>query len=185
LKNSLRKIALQNRRKIISPDAPLRLMQNFMKQVQLPENAVIAAYMPTKSELDIGFLCAALADAGRMLCLPIIGAGAQEMSFHEYKIGDELVANKFNILEPLPSAKPVQPNVVLVPMLAFDRSKNRLGYGGGYYDKFLQNSDALKIGIAYAAQEMHDPPGVPAGPLDARLPRVATEKGVVVCEGAP
>jgi 5-formyltetrahydrofolate cyclo-ligase len=151
-------------------------MQNFMNQVKLPENAIIAAYMPTKSELDIGFLCAALADAGHQICLPIIGAGALEMSFHEYAIGDELVANKFNILEPLPSAKKVQPNVVLVPMLAFDRSKNRLGYGGGYYDKFLHNADALKIGVAYAVQEIEQ---ITSEQHDVKMDIIVTDRFLI------
>lgn len=175
MKKSLRKIALEKRAAINVPDAPMRLAENFLRHVKLPKNPVVAAYSPTKTELDVGFLAAALADAGHKLCLPRIGVEAQEMSFFEYAIGNELVANKFGILEPLPIAKQVQPNVVLVPMLAFDRAKHRLGYGGGYYDKFLHNLPALKIGVAFAAQEIEQ---VPAELHDIALDIIVTESGV-------
>ena len=126
----------------------------------------------SRNELDISYLGAVLADLGHKICLPRIGDEPQEMSFHEYKIGDELVANKFGILEPLSTAKLLQPNVVIVPMLAFDRSKNRLGYGGGYYDKFLQNSTAIKIGAAFAAQEVEQ---IPSEPHDIKIEMIVTE----------
>ncbi len=69
-----------------------------------------------------------------------------------------------------------------MPLLAFDRSGRRLGYGGGYYDRTLAAlPDAVAIGCAFAAQELDE---VPAGDYDARLSAVATECGVIVCEGS-
>jgi 5-formyltetrahydrofolate cyclo-ligase len=73
----------------------------------------------------------------------------------------------------------LRPDVVLVPLLAFDRTGRRLGYGGGYYDRTLAALPGAKaIGIAYAGQEM---PEVPAGPQDMRLPLIATEDSVIIC----
>jgi len=169
-KKSLRKIALEKREAIDSSAAAEKFTQNFIDNVALPKNSIIATYMPIKNELDVGFLCAILQDAGHILCLPHI-EGA-EMQFYEYKIGDELRANKFGIFEPLSSTKQVEPSVIIVPMLAFDRSKNRLGYGGGYYDKYLQNSTALKVGAAFAAQEIEQ---IPHEPHDAKMDIIVTD----------
>jgi 5-formyltetrahydrofolate cyclo-ligase len=73
----------------------------------------------------------------------------------------------------------VNPDWLLVPLLAFDRAGRRLGYGGGYYDRTLATLPGAKaIGIAYAGQEMAE---VPAGPQDMRLPLIATESGVIIC----
>ena len=73
----------------------------------------------------------------------------------------------------------MNPDWLLVPLLAFDRAGRRLGYGGGYYDRTLAALPGAKpIGIAYAAQEMAE---VPAGPQDFRLPLIATEAGVILC----
>ena len=73
------------------------------------------------------------------------------------------------------------PDLLLVPLLAFDRSGRRLGYGGGYYDRTLAALPGRRtVGCAFAAQEVAE---VPAGPLDARLDVVATECGVIVCGG--
>jgi 5-formyltetrahydrofolate cyclo-ligase len=73
------------------------------------------------------------------------------------------------------------PDFLLVPLLAFDRAGRRLGYGAGYYDRTLAALPGRPaIGCAYAVQEVE---AVPAGPQDARLDAVATERGVIVCEG--
>jgi 5-formyltetrahydrofolate cyclo-ligase len=81
-----------------------------------------------------------------------------------------------NILEPLPSRPRVEPDVLLVPLLAFDRHLHRLGYGGGYYDRTLKllrkQKPVLAVGIAYACQEVEV---VPVTPNDARLDKIVTE----------
>jgi len=79
-----------------------------------------------------------------------------------------------------PTGEVATPDVLLVPLLAFDRAGRRLGYGGGYYDRTLPLLPGAKaIGCAYAAQELD---AVPAGDYDARLDAVATERGVILCE---
>ena len=87
--------------------------------------------------------------------------------------------NKFGILEPLKS-KPITPNIILVPLLAFDKFKNRLGYGKGFYDKFLKKNDKKKskvisIGVAFSFQKYHK---LPVNNKDVKLDYILTEKGI-------
>lgn len=169
-KKELRKIALQKRAEIFSADAAVLLSENFLSAVSLPENSVVAAYIPANNEIDVSDICFALADEGHLLCLPRIDG--ENMNFHAYEIGDELQPNKFGILEPLPTAKIVEPQALIIPMLAFDYDKNRLGYGGGYYDRYMQNRDVLKVGVAYAAQQF---PSIPTESHDIKLDKIITE----------
>jgi 5-formyltetrahydrofolate cyclo-ligase len=82
--------------------------------------------------------------------------------------------------QPAPTAEALTPDVLLVPLLAFDRRGHRLGYGGGYYDRTLAAlPGAVALGIGYAAQELDE---VPAGPEDAPLAAIATEAGLVIAE---
>jgi 5-formyltetrahydrofolate cyclo-ligase len=82
--------------------------------------------------------------------------------------------------QPGPEAEVLKPDVLLVPLLAFDRRGRRLGYGGGYYDRTLAAlPGAVALGIGYAAQELDE---VPAGPEDAPLAAIATEAGLVIAE---
>ena len=101
------------------------------------------------------------------------------MHFCEWKNKDVLNVNKYGILEPLKS-KPITPNIILVPLLAFDKFKNRLGYGKGFYDKFLNKKDKNKskitsIGVAFSFQKYHK---LPVSKKDVKLDYILTEKGI-------
>jgi 5-formyltetrahydrofolate cyclo-ligase len=94
-----------------------------------------------------------------------------------------LFAGPFQVMEPSPDAPLVTPDILLVPLLAFDRSGRRLGYGAGYYDMVLRDLRAsspapFAIGVAFAAQEVAE---VPTGPRDQLLDAVVTEQGVHRC----
>ena len=99
-----------------------------------------------------------------------------------FAFGDTLASGVWGIREPKPDAPEVFPEVLLVPLLAFDRRGNRIGYGGGYYDLTITALRArqpiLAAGIAFAEQEQKK---VPAGPRDARLDLVLTEREVIHC----
>ena len=102
------------------------------------------------------------------------------MHFYEWKKKDVLNVNKYGILEPLKS-KPITPNVILVPLLAFDKFKNRLGYGKGFYDKYLnknktKNRIILTIGVAFSFQKYKK---LPTSNFDFKLNNIYTEKGFV------
>ena len=86
----------------------------------------------------------------------------------------------WGIAEPKADKAELEPDILLVPLLAFDRHGNRLGYGAGYYDRTLATLPGrFRLGVAYAAQELDE---VPAGHYDARLDAVATECGVIFCK---
>ena len=101
------------------------------------------------------------------------------MNFYEWKRKDVLNVNNYGILEPFKS-KPIKPKVVLVPLLAFDKFKNRLGYGKGFYDKFLKKNDknkskVISIGVAFSFQKYHK---LPVNYKDVKLDYILTEKGI-------
>jgi 5-formyltetrahydrofolate cyclo-ligase len=142
---------------------------------------VVSGFMPFKSEINPLPLMKKLADAGARLALPAIAGRGRPLIMREYKFGEPLAAGQWGIREPKPDAPEVAPDILLVPLLAFDRLGFRLGYGAGYYDMTIAALRARKpvtaIGLAYAAQEV---PKVPTTPRDARLDLVLTEKETII-----
>lgn len=158
-------------------DAASRLRDCFMHSIPLPPQSVVAAYQAFEDEMDPSPLLAALAQAGHPLCLPVVTGKNTSLIFRAYKPGDRLEPGTLRILEPLPSQPELTPDILLVPLLAFDRKGHRLGYGGGFYDRTLslmarQQHPILTYGLAYAAQEIE---AVPVGRYDRRLNGIITE----------
>lgn len=135
----------------------------------------LAGYMPMRTEIDP---LPAMARHQGAVGVPVILAAATPLKFREWGPGVAMVAGEFGALIPGEGAW-VEPQVVIVPMLAFDSRGYRLGYGGGFYDRTLQGLRAkgpvLAIGFAFAAQEVDE---VPIDAYDQRLDAVVTEKGV-------
>jgi len=102
-----------------------------------------------------------------------------------FAFGDELASGQWGIREPKPDAPDVVPDILLVPLLAFDRNGHRIGYGAGYYDMTIAKARSIKpalaVGIAFAAQEIQQ---VPVTPRDARLDLVLTERDVIDLRGS-
>lgn len=120
----------------------------------------------------------ALSALGHPLALPCIVQSRSALVFRRWAMGDALTPNAYGIAEPPATAEKVVPAAVLVPLLAFDASGHRLGYGGGYYDRtFEALARVLIIGVAYSGQEM---PALPREPHDHRLDKIVTELGVRV-----
>jgi 5-formyltetrahydrofolate cyclo-ligase len=125
-----------------------------------------------------------LADTGARLALPAVAGRGRPLCMRAWAFGAPLAAGVWGIREPMPDAPGVDPDILLLPLLAFDRRGHRLGYGAGYYDITLTALRAKKpivaIGIGFAAQEI---PDVPITPRDARLDLMLTEQDVIDFRG--
>jgi 5-formyltetrahydrofolate cyclo-ligase len=173
LKAQARRSAL-DRRAGCDPAVGLALCRHFLKEVTLPARAVVAGFWPLDGEVDIRPLIHALHDRGHPIALPVTGRRGEALTFRAWNPGTALLPGRFGTSHPGGDER--APDVLLMPLLAFDASGNRLGYGGGFYDRTVaERPDAMRIGCAYAAQELDS---VPTGPYDARLHAIATEDGV-------
>ncbi|NNC37334.1 MAG: 5-formyltetrahydrofolate cyclo-ligase [Acidimicrobiales bacterium] len=176
-KTKARNAAKMSRRQaaIDTPAAAIELIQYWPEIGR--KSGIVAIYLPIQSELNPGPLSGALVDAGYQLALPCIKRAAHPLEFRLYRPGDKLRGGPYNTREPVKTAYIVDPDIVLLPMLAFSTSGYRLGYGGGFYDRTLQSLRAQKeifaCGLAYAAQEV---PLVPTDEYDQKLDGVLTER---------
>jgi 5-formyltetrahydrofolate cyclo-ligase len=141
---------------------------------------IVSGFMPLKSEINPLPLMQKLAEAGARLALPAIAGRGKPLIMRAWKFGAPLDRGQWGIREPKPDAPEVEPDILLVPLLAFDREGFRIGYGAGYYDMTIHRLRALKpvtaVGIAFAAQEV---PKIPTTPRDERLDLVLTEREVI------
>ncbi len=144
--------------------------------------SVISAFYPYKSEIDTRPLLGKLAADGWTTCLPIILGAGLPLQFRRWFPGEPTIPGDMNIPRPREEAPVVEPDVLIVPMLAFDAQGFRLGYGGGFYDRTLALLRAKKkiiaIGAAYSAQQVDE---VPHDAHDEPLNFVMTERGVLTC----
>ena len=145
---------------------------------------IVSGFMPLKTEINPLPLLQRLAEAGAQLALPAIAGRGKPLIMRAWRWGEPLDRGQWDIREPKPEAPEVEPDILLVPLLAFDRAGHRIGYGAGYYDMTITRLRARKpvtaIGIAFAAQEI---PKIPATERDARLDLVLTEREVIDLRG--
>ncbi len=153
--------------------------------VALLPGMVVSGFSPMRSEINPVPLMRRLADQGAPLALPVVQGRGTPLAFRAWTFGDRLVPGVWGIREPAAGAAAVEPDLLLVPLAAFDRRGFRLGYGGGYYDRTLAALRRVKaivaVGLAFAAQEIAR---VPDMPYDARLDFVLTEREAIDCRGA-
>lgn len=167
-----------------SPEAAEHLGHHadaLIKLLDVGAGAIFAGYWPIRSELTPLPLMAQLVANGMATALPATPEEGQPLIFHRWQQGDPLIGGMYGTSEPEASAPQCTPDVLLVPMLAFDLAGYRLGYGGGFYDRTLaairpQKPDVRAIGIAYAEQQVET---VPIGPYDASLDAVLTPAGLI------
>ena len=135
----------------------------------------IAIYYPSNYELNTIKLFKFLKSNKKFLTLlPSISKGS--MNFVRWNLSDPLKVNNFGFLDPLGKSKVIIPDLIVVPLLAFDKSKNRLGYGKGYYDKFLRkNKNITTIGLAFSFQKYNK---IVSLKHDVKLSYILTEKGI-------
>lgn len=140
--------------------------------------AMVAGFWPLEGEIDVRPLLLALAGRGHIVALPVTPAHGHMLSFHRWRPGAGLIPGRFGTLRP--ACDPVIPDLLLVPLLAFDRAGHRLGYGAGFYDRTLEALPSSRtVGCAFAAQEIE---AVPVEAHDRPLEAIATEDGVILVE---
>jgi len=145
-------------------------------------DAVIAGYWPIQSEINPFPLLQIFEERGYPLALPCLVAEGEgyQMIFRRFTLGDDLVAGPFGIHQPSDEADEIAPDVVLMPLLAFDAQGGRLGYGGGYYDRALARLRAQKdvrgYGVAFSGQQLDE---IPFEVHDQPLDGIFTDKSVI------
>ena len=164
------------------PHVGARLARLLPDDARPSRGAVVAGYHPFRTEIDPRPLMAALEAAGCILALPSTPPRGSDaaLRFRRLDPGHALAPSAFGVHEPPEHAEPVTPDLVLVPMLAFDRTGARLGYGAGHYDRTLPALAARAgfraVGLAYAAQEVER---LPAEPHDHPLDAILTENAYI------
>lgn len=145
-------------------------------QLKIARGAVVAGYRAHRDEADPALLLEALTRAGAHVAFPRVTAKDAALEFHCVPDGEILRPGAFGIHEPLDHWPRVTPDILLVPLLAYDDRGYRLGYGGGYYDRTLAAlPGARAVGIAYAGQRVDF---LPHDAHDCRLHAILTENGL-------
>jgi 5-formyltetrahydrofolate cyclo-ligase len=151
--------------------------------LRLAPGATVSGFSAIKDEIDPGPLLLSLSQAGYRLALPVMQGKGKPLLFRAWTPGDQMAHVQWGIAEPLPDKPVLEPDVVLVPLLAFDAHGYRLGYGGGFYDRTLSRLRELKpvvtVGIAYDELKVD---AVPHLDYDERLDWVLTPSGPLRCQ---
>lgn len=165
-------------------DAELTIVSHLTAHAIFKNSQHIACYLGFRNELSAEHIIQAIWQAKKHCYLPILSE-EKILHFARYEKDDALTPNRFSILEPVNTARRISPNLlelVILPLVAFDKKGHRVGTGGGYYDRtfaFLHQKPAKKpilVGLAYSIQEAEK---LPADPWDIQLDYVLTEKGIV------
>jgi 5-formyltetrahydrofolate cyclo-ligase len=150
---------------------------HFFERVPIDRREVIAGYWPIRDEMDVKSVIARLMDAGQPVCLPVVLGDEQPLELRLWEDGAPLYEAGFGTLAPAEEAPRAAPDVILIPLLGFDKYGTRLGYGGGYYDRTLAAlaKRPRLIGFAFALQEVDN---IPREAHDVPLDAIVTEQGV-------
>ncbi len=160
--------------------AEFLLRDRFRAEMAIPKGSVVAGFAPIGDEIDVLPLLTTLSDQGYPCALPVVVGPGQPLLFRTWTPGMALTDATFGVGVPPASSPEVRPSIVLVPLLAFDASGQRIGYGAGFYDRTLEalrrDGEVLAVGIAYADQQIES---VPIDGNDARLDMVVTERFII------
>ncbi|WP_353644357.1 5-formyltetrahydrofolate cyclo-ligase [Mesorhizobium sp. WSM2239] len=182
MKKALRMEALA-RRDALDPvwriEASVGMADHAAGRIEVEPGSVVSGFWPMRSEVDVRPLMFALAEKGARLCLPAI-IDRTTIVFRELVRGAEMVDTGFGTCGPAADAAILEPELMLVPLAAFDARGHRIGYGAGYYDRAIERLHDLGkkprlIGIAFDCQEVGL---VPDEPHDVIIPEILTESGL-------
>ena len=179
LKSKIRKKILKLRKSNNSKNIQLNLRNifNFLKKYNL-KNKIIGGYYPVNYEIDDMHILREFEKKKIKISLPVIKS-KNEISFYSWSFNDILNLNKFGIPEPI-KRRIVYPDIILVPLVAFDKRLYRLGYGGGFYDRYIEKlgrkKKFLTIGLALSSQKVSR---LPNNKYDKKLDIIVTEKYIL------
>jgi len=186
LKSDLRKTAFARRDALPAAARQAAAEAIAARPFPLPikPGLIVSGFSPLRTEINPLPLLRKLAAGGATLALPVVDGRGKPLIMRSYAFGQALNEGVWGIREPKDDAPEVDPDILIVPLAAFDRRGNRIGYGAGYYDMTIKRLRSRKpviaVGIAYAAQEV---PEVPTTPRDERLDLVLTEHEVIDFRG--
>lgn len=183
-----RKIRVRKRmiaqRKALSGEAVRESSEAIRRRLlalsEVAEARVIHCYVSAKhNEVDTRRLISEALEEGKRIVVPVTDLGQRRLDHSEIKCLDELERSVFGLLEPKKECRRLigigEVDLVIVPGLAFDPQGNRIGFGGGFYDRFLSEVQAPKIALAYSFQVVEK---IEAGPHDVRMDKVVTDERV-------
>ena len=158
--------------------ASVDLVEQFRRERPFETPATVSGFWPMKEELDIRPLMIELHNEGCQLALPVVVGKRLPLVFRAWRPGDPLEQGVFNTLHPSPRRSALEPDALIVPLLACDNDGWRLGYGGGFYDRTLRDlrrrRKVTAVGVAFDDQFL--PEEVPHGPDDERLDWLLTDR---------
>jgi 5-formyltetrahydrofolate cyclo-ligase len=153
------------------------LLATLRRERPIDTPAVVSGFWPIKEEIDIRPLMIELSNEGCQLALPVVQGKGKPLIFRAWRPGDPLEAGVFGTLQPSAKREVMEPDALIVPLLACDEEGWRLGYGGGFYDRTLAGLRSKKtitaVGVGFNDQLV---PQVPHGPSDQRLDWLLTDK---------
>jgi 5-formyltetrahydrofolate cyclo-ligase len=153
------------------------LLATLRRERPIDTPVVVSGFWPIKEEIDIRPLMIELSNEGCQLALPVVQGKGKPLIFRAWRPGDPLEAGVFGTLQPSAKREVMEPDALIVPLLACDEEGWRLGYGGGFYDRTLAGLRAKKtitaVGVGFNDQLV---PQVPHGPSDQRLDWLLTDK---------
>ena len=175
-KKIIRKFLI-NRRKQLSGDYEKKNMSHVHLRPLLNNinSDYVGSYVDYNFELSTNSLNKYLIEKNINICLPKINSQSKEINFFKFSTGTKLIKNKYNILEPEVTNEIIFPKLVLVPLLAFNESGFRLGYGGGFYDKYFssqEEKDIIRVGLGFSFQKVNQ---IPIESHDQKVDWILTE----------
>ena len=161
-------------------NAPKMMAEHFKSWVkEKKEVLIIAFYFPIKTEVDPFPLVHLLRGSNLRFCLPIVRQRGHSLVFREWSAGSELIISSYGAKVPAQGVLLI-PDLIITPLLAFDRFGSRLGYGGGFYDRTIgelrESGKVIALGLAFDSQKTDSV--IPTEPTDQKIDYVLTEKGV-------
>lgn len=173
-KKVLRRVCREKRKALAHSGFALAITR-YAEDLALAPGTIVGGYHALPDEADPALLLERLVELGCHIAYPRVAGKGLPLEFHRVPDGEVLAPGAFGIHEPLDSWPRAVPNILLVPLLAFDAIGHRLGTGGGFYDRTLERLTVPAIGIAYAGQEMSS---IPHQAHDRTLDAILTEQGL-------